>query len=101
MYTVATQIEMKPGTIEDASGLFRQVIREHIKDRPGYISSTLNYDPETRTALVIGLWESEEHATALLDSDEYHEIMSGFAPYFAGPPERTLYEVRVHMTPRG
>ena len=101
MYTVTTKIDLKPDTINDAARLFQQVIREYVKDRPGYLSSTLNYDVENNTALVIGHWEKLENAQALLDSPDYHEIMGKFEPYFAGKPERTLYEVKAHVTPRG
>ena len=101
MYTVTTRIDMKPDTVDDAISLFRKVIREHVKDRPGFVSSTFNYDFETATALVIGQWENLESAKALVESDDYHQIVGKFAPYIVGEPQRSMYEVKVHITPRG
>jgi len=92
-----TFAKVKPGTSTDKMRkIFDESVLPAAMTQKGFCGSfTLSLGEE---GIAVTLWESKADAEAGEKSGYYQEQLKKFAPMFAAPPERKLYNVISKIT---
>ena len=91
-----TTVQVQPGKMDELVSVVREslvpaVIPQRFQGR------LFLADRDTGKAMMIGLWETEAHATRLATSGSYQEQMAKVADLLSGPGRTDLYEVSLLM----
>lgn len=98
MYASVTQIQLLPDKIDEAVRIFENDVVPSVKPFPGLQHFYLLTDAETGKGYTIGVFETEEAASAFFSSGVFQQQISKIREVFAGPPPmRESFEVRVHF----
>lgn len=93
MYVQMVRIQIQPGKIDEAIGIFKDSVLPAVSGQPGFKNAYLLVDREGNKGVGFTLWETEADVAALASSGFYQEQVGKFAAVFAAPPEREVYEV--------
>ena len=83
--------------MKDAIDLFGDSVAPAVRERTGFQHAHLLVDRDANKMTAISFWDSEADVAALMTSGFYQEQVAKFGAYFAGPPEREMYEVAVSV----
>jgi hypothetical protein len=95
MFASITMFRLKPGAIDDLIRIFQDTVAPGAVQQPGFGGICLLTDPQTGTALAIGLWQTMSDPLA----DEHggcEQQIAGISNLLNAPPIRQVYEVSVH-----
>ena len=95
MHARVISVQLKPGTAEEASRVYRESVLPAARRQPGFQRATLLVDPVTERALSITQWATEADLTASETSGYLREQVAKLAPYFATPVVSELFSVTV------
>lgn len=90
-----TIVQILPGTLDQAVGLYRDSVVPAAKQQTGCRGVYLLTDRSTGKGLSITLWETEADMAAGESSGYYQQQLAKFKDVFGAPPVREAYEVSV------
>ena len=93
MYAQMSRVQIQPGKMDEAIGIFVDSVVPLVRQQKGFGTFYLFVDRSTDRVVVTNLWDTEADAAALLESGFYQEQVAKFSSIFANPPERVVYEV--------
>ena len=93
MYARVTTVSIQPDKIADATRVFNESIIPAVKSGAGNRGIYLLLDSATGQGMSISFWNSEAEGQAYDTSGSYREQVAKVAPFFAGPPSLTTYDV--------
>jgi heme-degrading monooxygenase HmoA len=99
MHARVVTVQFRPGTTDQAVRVYQESVVPAAQQEAGFKGALLLTDPETSQGISISLWESEADLLASEASGYYQAQIDRFAGvgFFAGPPDRTTYEVGVQV----
>ncbi len=95
MLARAVTVRFQPGQVEEASRIVREEIVPAMEELDGFEGQFLLTQRDTRKAISLNLWETEDALAAFEGSSLYGELMGKLSGVLAGPPEGDRYEVAV------
>jgi heme-degrading monooxygenase HmoA len=95
MYARVTLVQVLPGKIDGAIGLFQDSVVPAADQQEGHKGHYLLTDRESGKGISISLWETRADMTAGESSGHYQQQLAKFKDIFAAPPVREAYEVSV------
>ena len=95
MYARVTLVQILPGKIDEAIGVYRESVVPAAKQQKGHKGHYLLTDRKNSKGISISLWETEADMTADETSGHYKQQVAKFKDMFAAPPVREAYEVSV------
>ena len=95
MYARVTLVQVRPGTMDEAIGVFRDSVVPAAKQLKGHKGHYLLTDRKNSKGIAISVWETEADMTAGETSGHYLQQLAKFKDIFAAPPVREAYEVSV------
>jgi heme-degrading monooxygenase HmoA len=87
-----TELEFLPDNVEDGFRLVRDSIVPTIKEQGGFRGLVFLRDPQTGSASVLSLWDSEADMDATVTGN-YPVQIAKVSTLLSGPPKRRIYEV--------
>ncbi len=90
-----TIVQILPGKLDEAIGLYRESVVPAAKQQTGCRGVYLLTDRSTGKGLSITLWETEADMAAGESSGYYQQQLAKFKDVFGAPPAREAYEVSV------
>lgn len=97
MYARIITSQLKPGTIDKATTIWRDTIAPGLRQTKGCKGGYMTGDRHTGKGVVVTLWETEADATNVDSSGQYQQILGLLTDMFAAPPTREQYEVLVEI----
>jgi heme-degrading monooxygenase HmoA len=97
MFARITTFRMKPGAMDDLIRAFQDWLALAVAEQPGFSGITLLTDPQTGTAVMIGLWAIEADLLAVERCAAEQEQLAQLDLLIAGPPVCEVYEVSVQV----
>lgn len=98
MHARVTSVDIQQGKIEEAIRTYREEVLPATAQQPGYLSAILFVDRDTRRAISITIWESEDDLASGEVSTYYIEQLRKMAAFFAAMPLRETFEVPIFDT---
>jgi len=95
MQARVTHVQVQPDKIDEATSIYRDSVVPVLKAQNGYPATYMLVDRATGKGMSVTIWESLEALQASESSGFYQEQVAKFAPVFAAPPTREVYEVSV------
>ena len=93
MYARVTLVQILPGKIDEAIGIFRDSVVPAAQQQKGHKGHYLLTDRKNSKGISISLWETEADMTAGETSGHYLQQLAKFKDILAAPPLRETYEV--------
>lgn len=94
-----TFVKLKPGTsIEEARKIWDESVIPAAKAQKGFVGGFLLVSDDETEGIALVMWDSKEDADSGEKSGYYMEQVGKFAPMFAAPPERKIYDVNSKIT---
>jgi heme-degrading monooxygenase HmoA len=93
MYVRVTTIQLQPGKVDEAIRIYQDSVVSAAKQQAGFRSTTLLIDRAANKGIALTYWAAEADLLASEASGYYNEQVAKFAPLFAAPPVREIYEV--------
>lgn len=93
MYARVIRATIIPGKADDAIATFRDEIVPVIKDKPGYLGTTIMVDRERGEAETMSLWETREAAEATGPGSDYLTKVVGMLHQYLVNREYRHWEV--------
>ena len=90
-----TIVQVLPGKIDEAIGIFRDFVVPAGKEQKGHKGHYLLTDRKNDKGISISLWETEADMTMGETSGHYQQQLAKVKDIFAAPPVRETYEVSV------
>ena len=90
-----TLVQILPGKMDDAIGVYRDSVAPAAKQQQGCHGAFLLTDRETGKGISITLWETEADMTMGENSGYYQQQLAKFKGIFSAPPVREAYEVSI------
>src|SRR5690606_26390317 len=88
-------VQLKPGTAEEATRVYRESVLPAARRQPGFQRGTLFIDPQTDRAISVTQWATESDLMASEMSGYLKEQIAKLAQYFATPVVSELFVVAV------
>jgi heme-degrading monooxygenase HmoA len=85
--------QFKVDKLDEAAKVFEEGVVPGAKSQKGYHRMYMLADRKTGKAISISLWDSEENATAYLQSSYYQAQVAKVKDFFLAPPVTEGYEV--------
>jgi heme-degrading monooxygenase HmoA len=96
MFARVTTVQIQPGTADDLTQYVNEMAVPAAKQAHGFAGIQILINPATNKAIAITFWDSEaDMAAGEANSGYYTQALAGGARFFAGPPTREAYEVRI------
>lgn len=95
MHARVVTVQIRPGKLQGAIGIYRDVVAPVLEQLPGFAGGRLLTDAATGKGLMLTLWESEADLRALEASGWFQEEVARFQAVLCAPPSREDYEVSV------
>ena len=95
MHARVISVQLRPGTAEEASRVYRESILPAARRQPGFQRATLMVDPITERAISVTQWATEADLAASETSGYLREQVAKLTPYFATPVVSELFAVAV------
>ena len=89
MIVAVTKIPVKPGSMDKAHALIKEVAPGALKDIDGL--HRVYYTSDDNAVRAFGVWESAEHYTAFAEGG-MAKALEPFKELMAGPPEKHIHE---------
>jgi heme-degrading monooxygenase HmoA len=86
-------VQIRSGKMNEAIAIYRDSVSPVVRQLPGNRGTPLLTDPKTGKAIMVGLWQTEADANAIVPSGSYKEQIAKLASVFAGTPVREVHEV--------
>lgn len=99
MRMVITKVKLKSGSAESCAELFNKTNPDLVRNEPDWLGARMVIDRETDTMTVLALWRNTSAYEAMANRPAFQNTMKQFSEYFTAPPEITLTDVLVEMTP--
>jgi heme-degrading monooxygenase HmoA len=99
MYLVMTTVKVKSGKVDEVRDLFERTNPVLVKDQTDWVEAKFTANREEDQVTVLAFWRNAESYKTFSSSDEFRQVMSQFASYFAGPPQVTINEILFEMRP--
>lgn len=99
MHLVVTKVKLKPGSTEACTQLFQETNPDLVRSKPDWLGARMAVDRENDVITVIASWRNVASYEALAKSAAFQVAMAQFARLFASPPEITVNDVLLDMTP--
>lgn len=97
MYVAITTVEVKPGSIPTVRDLFERTNPPLVAEQAEWREAKFTANFERNSVTVLAFWDSAEAYRTFSESDAFREVMSEFAPHFAGSPRVSVNEVLFEM----
>jgi heme-degrading monooxygenase HmoA len=97
MFVVMTTVQLKPGTIDTVVQLFAVSNPALVASQEDWIEAKFTANREENRVTVLAFWRDADSYRAFRAGGEYTQVMSQFAPHFAGPPQVEINEVLLAM----
>jgi heme-degrading monooxygenase HmoA len=96
MFARVTTVQLQPGAADDVTQYITDIVVPAAKQAHGFGGIQILINPATNMGIAITFWESEaDLAAGEASSGYYSQALAGAARFFAGPPMREAYEVRI------
>lgn len=95
MHARVISVQLKPGSAEEATRIYRESVLPAARRQPGFQRATLLVDPVTERAISITQWATEADLAASEASGYLREQVAKLTPYFATPVVSELFGVAV------
>ena len=96
MYARVTTVQIQPGAADDVTQYVRESVVPAAKQAQGFGGIQILLNPATNKGIAITFWDSEaDMAAGEASSGYYTQALAGSAQFFASPPTREAYEVRI------
>ncbi len=95
MHARVMTVQLKQGTAEDATRVYRESVLPAARRQPGFQRAFFLVDPETHRAISITHWVSQELMETSESSGYLQEQVAKLAIFFASPMSSEHYEVAV------
>ncbi len=99
MQMVTTRVKLKPGEIDACARLFETTNPDLVRHEADWLGARMAVDRTSNTITVMAVWRTAEAYQRLSSSAAFQNAMKQFASLFASPPEITVSDVLVEMTP--
>jgi quinol monooxygenase YgiN len=99
MYLVMTKVVLKPDSIDACVKLFEETNPDLVRNQPHWLGAQMAVDRAANTVTVLATWECAESYMEFSSSDQFTSTMVKFAALFAAPPDVSINEVIVNMSP--
>lgn len=99
MHMVMTKVRLKPGSTGACIMLFHATNPDLVRNEPDWLGARMVVDRENDTATVMATWRNIASYKAFSKSEPFLAAMGRFGPLFASPPEVTMHDLVVDMTP--
>ncbi len=99
MQMVITKVKLKPGEIDACARLFEMTNPDLVRHETDWLGARMAVDRSSDTITVMALWRTAEAYRRLSSSAAFRSAMEKFSALFASPPEITITDVLVEMTP--
>ncbi len=99
MFVVVTRVKLREGTGDQCAELFRRTNPELVNDEQDWLGAKMIFDKESSIVTVLASWKNTESYNALSATPKFQATMREFAQFFASPPDITLNELLVEMSP--
>jgi quinol monooxygenase YgiN len=96
---VLTTIPVKEGSIDEVARIFEETNRALVEGHPEWRGAWFTANRQRNEITNIAHWESAEAYERLRASDEFKQTMTQFTELFVGPPNISINDLLVHMTP--
>lgn len=96
MYARVITIQIQPGRIEEANGIYRDSVIPAAKQQKGFKSAMLMTHPATGKGISVSIWESEADQKASETSGYLQQQLTKVGVVLAGSPVREGFVVGVH-----
>jgi heme-degrading monooxygenase HmoA len=97
MYARIISSQLKPGTLEQATSIWRDLIVPSLENTKGFRGGYMNSDPHTGKGTVVTLWETQADASAMNSSGQYQHSIALFANLLESAPDLEQIEVMVQV----
>ena len=95
MHARVITAQLRPGTAEEASRVYRESVLPAARRQPGFQRAMFLVDPVTERAVSITQWASEAELAASETSGYLREQVAKLTPFFAMPVVSELFSVEV------
>jgi heme-degrading monooxygenase HmoA len=95
MHARVISVQLKPGTAEEATRVYRDSVLPAARRQPGFQRALFLVDPITERAVSVTQWASEADLAASETSGYLREQVAKLTPYFATPVVSELFAVAV------
>lgn len=95
MHARVISVQLKPGTAEEATRIYRDSVLPAARRQPGFQRATLLVDPATHRLVSITQWATEADLAASETSGYLKEQIAKLASFFATPVVSELFAVTV------
>lgn len=99
MFARVIRIQIQKNKLDQAVSTYRESVLPVAHRQPGFRGATLLVDRATGTAASITYWETEAALQAGENTGYVQEQLAKFAPLFAAPPQRFVFEVAANTVP--
>ncbi len=86
--------QSRPGTEDEAIGVWRAAVLPALKEREGYAGSAVLADQAAQQVMDISMWESEATMRAAMRSDDLRNATQRMMPFMTGEPAVHQYQVQ-------
>lgn len=93
MHARVISVQLKPGTAEEATRIYRESILPAARRQPGFQRATLLVDPLTDRVVSVTQWATEGDLAASETSGYLREQVAKLTPFFATPVVSELFAV--------
>lgn len=97
MYARIISSQLKPGTLDQATSIWRDAIVPSLSNTRGFRGGYMNSDPNTGKGTVVTLWETQADASAMNSSGQYQQSIALFAALLESTPNLEQIEVMVQV----
>jgi heme-degrading monooxygenase HmoA len=95
MYARVTIVQILPGKVDKAVGIYRDSVTPAVLKQKGSKGTLLMTDRKTGKGISITLWKTKTEMRAGESSGFYQKQVAKFKDIFGAPPVREQYEVTV------
>ena len=95
MYARATTVQIQPGKVDKAIGIYRDSVVPAAKKQKGFKGTWMLTDRKTGKGISVTLWETKADMTAGESSGFYQQQVAKFKDVLGARPVREQYEVTV------
>jgi heme-degrading monooxygenase HmoA len=97
MYARIITSQLKVGTLQEATSIWRQSIVPSLKNTKGFQGGYMTSDPNTGKGMVVTLWATQADASAMDSSGQYQQSIAQFANLLEFVPNLEQLEVMVQV----
>ena len=95
MHARVISVQLRPGTADEASRIYRESVLPAARRQPGFQRALFLVDPITERAVSVTQWATEADLAASETSGYLREQVAKLTPYLATPVVSELFAVAV------